>query len=95
MLVPLDGDRWLVTLLGYGSGHAPPTKDEEFLDFARTLRSPALYDAIRDAEPSPRPPGSGGRRTSGATTSGWSAGRPGSSSSATPRAGSTPCTGTG
>lgn len=51
VLVPLDGDRWLVTLLGYGSGHAPPTKDEEFLDFARTLRSPALYDAIRDAKP--------------------------------------------
>ncbi|MFF4453194.1 FAD-dependent oxidoreductase [Streptomyces goshikiensis] len=51
VLVPLDGDRWLVTLLGYGSAHAPPTKDEEFLDFARTLRSPALYDAIRDAKP--------------------------------------------
>ncbi|MCJ1680105.1 FAD-dependent monooxygenase [Streptomyces sp. APSN-46.1] len=51
VLAPLDGNRWLVTLLGYGREHAPPTKDEEFLDFARSLRSPALYDAIRDAKP--------------------------------------------
>ncbi|CAM5619462.1 hypothetical protein SAVIM338S_05784 [Streptomyces avidinii] len=45
-----QGDRWLVTLLGNGE-HVPPVKDEEFLDFARSLRSPALYDAIRDATP--------------------------------------------
>ncbi|MCX4528784.1 FAD-dependent monooxygenase [Streptomyces sp. NBC_01551] len=51
VLAPQDGNRWLVTLIGYGSEHAPPPKDEEFLDFARTLRSPVLYDAIRDAKP--------------------------------------------
>nr|WSX49146.1 FAD-dependent monooxygenase [Streptomyces sp. NBC_00974] len=45
-----EGDRWLVTLLGNGP-HVPPVKDEEFLAFARSLRSPALYDAIRDATP--------------------------------------------
>ncbi|MFE9566565.1 NAD(P)/FAD-dependent oxidoreductase [Streptomyces sp. NPDC006487] len=50
VLMPLDGDRWLVTLVGNGE-HAPPTREEEFLPFARSLRSPALYDAIRDAVP--------------------------------------------
>lgn len=48
--MPLDGDRWLVTLVGNGE-HAPPVQEEEFLPFARSLRSPALYDAIRDAVP--------------------------------------------
>ncbi|WP_405487551.1 NAD(P)/FAD-dependent oxidoreductase [Streptomyces sp. NBC_00096] len=50
VLMPQDGDRWLVTLIGNGE-HAPPVRDEEFFTFARSLRSPALYDAIRDATP--------------------------------------------
>ncbi|MER5810043.1 hypothetical protein ABT143_17955 [Streptomyces sp. NPDC002033] len=56
VLVPVDGDRWLVTLIGNGE-HAPPTKDPDFLEFARGLRSPALYDAIREAEPLSDPTG--------------------------------------
>ncbi|MGW5847180.1 NAD(P)/FAD-dependent oxidoreductase [Streptomyces sp. NPDC055254] len=56
VLVPLDGDRWLVTLIGNGE-HAPPTREEEFLGFARGLRSPALYDAIRGATPLSAPVG--------------------------------------
>lgn len=56
VLVPLDGGRWLVTLIGNGE-HAPPTGDEEFLGFARSLRSPVLYDAIRDAKPLSSPTG--------------------------------------
>ncbi|MCX5193628.1 FAD-dependent monooxygenase [Streptomyces sp. NBC_00249] len=56
VLVPLDGDRWMVTLIGNGE-HAPPTKDPEFLDFARRLRSPALHDALRAAEPLSEPTG--------------------------------------
>ncbi|MCJ0873001.1 NAD(P)/FAD-dependent oxidoreductase [Streptomyces sp. AP-93] len=50
VLMPLDGNRWLVTLVGNGE-HAPPVREEEFLPFAGSLRSPALYDAIRDAVP--------------------------------------------
>ncbi|MFD8634622.1 FAD-dependent oxidoreductase [Streptomyces sp. NPDC059533] len=51
VLIPQDGeDRWLATLIGNGE-HAPPTGDEEFLDFARSLRSPVLHDALRDAKP--------------------------------------------
>ncbi|MEV7833494.1 hypothetical protein AB0P12_23145 [Streptomyces subrutilus] len=56
VLVPLDGDRWLATLIGNGD-HAPPTAQEEFLGFARSLRSPALHDALRDAQPLSSPVG--------------------------------------
>ncbi|MEU3776840.1 FAD-dependent monooxygenase [Streptomyces sp. NPDC032472] len=56
VLVPLGDGRWLATLIGNGE-HAPPTGEEEFLDFARSLRSPALYDALRDAKPLSSPTG--------------------------------------
>jgi 2-polyprenyl-6-methoxyphenol hydroxylase-like FAD-dependent oxidoreductase len=49
-LLPIEGGRWLVTLAGYGGTH-PPTDDAGFLDFARAMRSPVLYDAIAAAEP--------------------------------------------
>jgi 2-polyprenyl-6-methoxyphenol hydroxylase-like FAD-dependent oxidoreductase len=50
MIGPVEGGRWLVTLAG-GGGDYPPTEEADFLDFARSLRSPALYEAIRRAEP--------------------------------------------
>ncbi|MFC4912023.1 NAD(P)/FAD-dependent oxidoreductase [Actinomadura gamaensis] len=50
VVVPVEGDRWMVTLLGCGD-HVPPTKDDQFLDYARSLRSPVLYEAIRRAAP--------------------------------------------
>jgi hypothetical protein len=40
----------LVSLLG-GDGDYPPTDDAGFLEFARSLRSPALYEALVAAEP--------------------------------------------
>jgi 2-polyprenyl-6-methoxyphenol hydroxylase-like FAD-dependent oxidoreductase len=49
-LFPVEGGRWLVTLAGIG-GEAPPVDDEGFLDFARGLRSPILYEAIKHARP--------------------------------------------
>src|SRR6266851_6321413 len=49
-LFPIDGGRWLVTLAGAGRDY-PPNDDAGFLEFARTLRSPILYEAIRTAEP--------------------------------------------
>lgn len=48
-LVPVEGDRWIVTLCGR-LGDYPPTDEEGFLEFARSLASRALYDAIKDAE---------------------------------------------
>jgi 2-polyprenyl-6-methoxyphenol hydroxylase-like FAD-dependent oxidoreductase len=49
VLLPIEGDRWLVTL-GGGNGHYPPTDEAGFLEFARSMRSPALYEAIIVAE---------------------------------------------
>jgi 2-polyprenyl-6-methoxyphenol hydroxylase-like FAD-dependent oxidoreductase len=46
----VEGNRWLLTLQG-GDADYPPNDEQGFLDFARSLRSPALYDAIKDAEP--------------------------------------------
>ena len=49
-LLPLEGDRWMVTLGGYLGDHAP--QDEQgFLEFARSLPVPDVYNAIADAEP--------------------------------------------
>jgi 2-polyprenyl-6-methoxyphenol hydroxylase-like FAD-dependent oxidoreductase len=49
-LVPIEGGRWMVALIGAGRDH-PPTDDAGFLEFARRLRSPLLYETIREAEP--------------------------------------------
>jgi 2-polyprenyl-6-methoxyphenol hydroxylase-like FAD-dependent oxidoreductase len=50
VLSPVEGGRWLVSLVG-GDGDYPPTDEADFLDFARGLRSPLLYQAIAAAEP--------------------------------------------
>src|SRR5262249_14637514 len=49
-LFPIDGRRWIVTVAGVGRDY-PPIDDAGFLDFARSLRSPILYEAIRHAQP--------------------------------------------
>jgi flavin-dependent dehydrogenase len=48
VLFPLEGKRWLVTLIGIG-GDYPPTDEAGFVAFAGTLRSPILRNVIRDA----------------------------------------------
>ncbi len=50
VLLPVEGGRWLVGLVGAGGDH-PPTDEDGFLAFARSLRSPVLFEAIRGAEP--------------------------------------------
>ena len=50
LVSPVEGGRWLVSLVG-GDGDYPPTDETGFFDFARSLRSPALYEAIAGAEP--------------------------------------------
>jgi 2-polyprenyl-6-methoxyphenol hydroxylase-like FAD-dependent oxidoreductase len=49
-LFPIEGGRWIVTLAGAGRDY-PPTDDQGFLAFARSLRHPVLHDAISGAEP--------------------------------------------
>jgi flavin-dependent dehydrogenase len=48
LVIPVEGGRWLVSLVG-GDGQYPPTDEAGFLAFARRLRSPALYTAIEGA----------------------------------------------
>jgi 2-polyprenyl-6-methoxyphenol hydroxylase-like FAD-dependent oxidoreductase len=50
MIVPVEGDRWLVSLVGR-HGDQPPTGGQEFLDFAASLRSPLLHRTLQTADP--------------------------------------------
>ncbi|GAC1433554.1 MAG: hypothetical protein NVSMB6_31090 [Burkholderiaceae bacterium] len=45
---PVEGECWQVTLAGTGKDY-PPTDPDRFLDFARSLRHPAFYEAIAGA----------------------------------------------
>lgn len=49
-VVPLEGGRMLVTLTG-GAGDHAPTEESGFVQFARSLRTPVLYDAFSGARP--------------------------------------------
>jgi 2-polyprenyl-6-methoxyphenol hydroxylase-like FAD-dependent oxidoreductase len=50
MLFPIEGNRWIATLIGWVGDH-PPTDDEGFLEFARNLETPELYHLMQEAEP--------------------------------------------
>ncbi|MDZ8083193.1 MAG: FAD-dependent monooxygenase [Nostoc sp. DcaGUA01] len=50
VLYSVEGNRWIVTLAGISRDY-PPTDEAGFLDFARSLRSPIIYQAIKDAQP--------------------------------------------
>ena len=49
-LFPIEGGRWMIGMVGAGRDY-PPTDQAGFLEFARGLRSPLLYETIKDAEP--------------------------------------------
>jgi 2-polyprenyl-6-methoxyphenol hydroxylase-like FAD-dependent oxidoreductase len=46
----IEGGRWLVTLGGW-LGEQPPLDDTGYLEFARKLGQPHLYEVLRHAEP--------------------------------------------
>ncbi|MEP6544768.1 2-polyprenyl-6-methoxyphenol hydroxylase-like oxidoreductase [Microcoleus vaginatus GB1-A2] len=48
-IFPIEGNRWLVSLNG-GDRDYPPADEAGFLEFVRTLPTPTIYDAIKDAE---------------------------------------------
>lgn len=50
VIFPIEGNRWIVTFGGCFGDH-PPTDEEGFLKFARSLEQPDIYEAIRDAKP--------------------------------------------
>ena len=50
ILFQVEGNRWLVTLIGGGRDY-PPSDELGFLDFARSLPVSTIFDAIRAAQP--------------------------------------------
>ena len=48
LMLPLEGSRWMVTI-GGRHGDVPPGNAEGFLTYARSLRTPTIYNAIRQA----------------------------------------------
>lgn len=60
VILPMEADehgpRWHVSLTGM-NGDYPPTDEAGFLDFARSLATPLLYEAIKQAEPLTAPYG--------------------------------------
>ncbi|MFD3747343.1 NAD(P)/FAD-dependent oxidoreductase [Nocardia sp. NPDC058633] len=49
-LLPNEGNRWIVALIGTRGGH-PPTDEAGFTDFARSLRDPIVADLMAAATP--------------------------------------------
>src|SRR5689334_21290691 len=50
VMTPVEGNRWMVSLCGWQHDY-PPTDNASFLEYARSLPVPDLYEAIKDAEP--------------------------------------------
>ena len=49
VMIPLEGNRWIVTLVGR-HGDKPPGDLDGFLGYAQQLRTPTIYNAIKAAE---------------------------------------------
>ena len=50
IIFPIENGLWILTVVG-GGGDFPTADETEFLEFVRSLRSPIIYDAIKDAAP--------------------------------------------
>lgn len=50
VIVPMENGNWQVLLLGAG-GEYPPTDEEGFLEYTRSLPTNEVYEAIKDATP--------------------------------------------
>lgn len=48
--MPLEENRWILTVYG-GDHDYPPTDEAGLLEFVRSMPCPAIYNAIKDAEP--------------------------------------------
>jgi 2-polyprenyl-6-methoxyphenol hydroxylase-like FAD-dependent oxidoreductase len=49
-LFPIEKQQWLLSV-GGNHGDAPPGDRAGFMDFVRSLRTPTIYEAVRDARP--------------------------------------------
>lgn len=50
IILPIEGNRWQVTLFGVAKDY-PPADEDAFLQYARTLASTRFYEAIKNAKP--------------------------------------------
>ena len=50
LLMPMEGNRWIMTLAGR-HGDRPPGDIDGLIAYAKTLRTPTTYNAIRQAKP--------------------------------------------
>lgn len=50
VLIEVEGDLWTLSLYGYNRDYAP-TDEAGFLEFARSLSNPIIYEVIKDAKP--------------------------------------------
>jgi 2-polyprenyl-6-methoxyphenol hydroxylase-like FAD-dependent oxidoreductase len=48
-LFPIEDNKWIVSL-GGNHGDAPPGDYDGFLEFLKSLRTPTIYDAVKDAK---------------------------------------------
>lgn len=51
VVVPVEGDRWMLTLIGVGDGGALPADPNAYAQFARRLASDELYQLLSTCEP--------------------------------------------
>ncbi len=50
VIMPIEGNQWMVTLTSRHPQSPPPATDAEFLAFAQNLRTRTIFNAIQDAE---------------------------------------------
>jgi 2-polyprenyl-6-methoxyphenol hydroxylase-like FAD-dependent oxidoreductase len=50
VIQPIEGNRWLVSVAGVMRDY-PPTDEEGFLQFVKSLPAPEIYNAIKNARP--------------------------------------------
>lgn len=50
VIIPIEGNRWLATVIGLADEKVP-RQDDSFLEFARSLSTPAMFDALVEAQP--------------------------------------------
>ncbi len=50
LFLPIEDNKWIAGLAGY-TGEQPPNNEEGFLEFARSLAQPQVYERLKNAEP--------------------------------------------
>jgi 2-polyprenyl-6-methoxyphenol hydroxylase-like FAD-dependent oxidoreductase len=50
VIMPIEGNQWMVTLTSRHPQSPPPATDAEFLAFAQTLRTRSIFNAIQNAD---------------------------------------------